>query len=244
MPLEAMCREAARLGVVGFDGVPLEQWPTLKKFGLIPTLARGGGVTIENGIIQQRLQNELVKSQEAFIDKCAAEGCPNILIVGGQRNGMPYAQAADHAVEFLNLVKSRAEEKRVTLCLEVMNSKYQDPDLGRKDQVCDRLDWALDVCTRVNSPRVKILFDIYHVQITDGDIVDNIRAHFPLIGHFHTGGVPGRHEIDDTQELNYGFIFRTIADLGFAGYVAHEYDPTPGGDPVRILERVFRITDV
>ena len=150
-----------------------------------------------------------------LIDKCAANVCPNILIVGGQRNGMFYAEGATHAAAFLNRVKDHAEEMNVTLCLEVMNSKYSDPALGRKDQVCDHLDWAVNVCTRVNSPRVKILFEIYHVQIMDGNIIANIKACLPLIGHFHTGGVPGRHEIDDTQELNYGLIFRTIADLGY-----------------------------
>ncbi len=244
MLLDDMCREAARLGAVGFDGVALANWPTLAKFGLIPTLARGGGITIEGGIIRKQLQSEQVKSMEDFIDACAGHGCPNILIPGGQRNGMSYAEGADNAVAFFNRVKSRAEEKGVTFCLEVMNTKYQDPKLGRSDQVCNRLSWAGEVCTRVNSPRVKILFDIYHVQITDGDIVANIRKYFPLIGHFHTGGVPGRHELDETQELNYGFIFRTIADLGYAGYVAHEYDPTPGRDPILSLEKVFTITDV
>jgi hydroxypyruvate isomerase len=244
MPLEDMCREAARLGAGGFDAVPPEQWPTLKRFGLTPTLARGGGISIENGIIHKQLHRELAMSLRELIDTCATHGCPNVLIVGGQRNGMSYVEGASHAVAFLNRVKGHAEEKNVTLCLEVMNSKYADPALGRKDQVCDHLDWAVELCTRVNSPRVKILFDIYHVQIMDGNIIANIKACFPLIGHFHTGGVPGRHEIDETQELNYGFIFRTIADLGYTGHIAHEYDPAPGHDPIRILEKVFATTDV
>jgi hydroxypyruvate isomerase len=244
MPLDDMCREAARLGAVGFDGLPSEQWPTLQKFGLISTIGLGGGMTIENGIIQKQMHNELVKSTEEFIDTCATHGCPDAAIVGGQRRGMSYAEGAANAVAFLNRVKNHAEDKRVTLCLEVMNSKYEDPTLGRKDQICDHLDWAVEVCSQVNSPRVKILFDIYHVQIMDGNIAANIRAHLPLIGHFHAAGVPGRHEIDETQELNYGFIFRTIADLGFTGYIAHEYDPSPGSDPIRVLEKVFTIADV
>lgn len=244
MSLDDMCREAARLGAAGFDGIPQDQWPTLKKFGLISTLGLGGGITIENGIIQKRLQDGLAKSLAEFIDFCATHGCPNAAIVGGQRHGMSYTEGSDSAVAFLNRVKSRAEDKGVNLCLEVMNSKYQDPALGRRDQFCDHLDWAVEVCSRVNSPRVKILFDIYHVQIMDGNIVANIRAHLPLIGHFHTGGIPGRHEIDETQELNYGFVFRTIADLGYTGYIAHEYDPTPGSDPIRSLEKVFDITSV
>jgi hydroxypyruvate isomerase len=242
MRFEDMCREAARLGAVGFDAVSPDQWPALKRFGLTPTLARG--VSIEHGIIQEQLHSELTRSISELIDKCAADGCPNILIVGGQRNGMSYADGANRAAAFLNRVKGHAEEKNVTLCVEVMNSKYADPAIGRKDQICDHLDWAVDLCTHVNSPRVKVLFDIYHVQIMDGNIIANIQAAFPFIGHFHTGGVPGRHEIDETQELNYGLIFRTIAGLGYRGVVAHEYDPTPGRDPIRSLEEVFSITDV
>jgi hydroxypyruvate isomerase len=244
MPLEDMCREASRLGAVGFDAQPPEAWSTLKRFGLTPTLARGGGISIEAGIIHEQLHSDLVSSLGELIDLCAENGCPSILIVGGQRNGMSYAEGAYHAAAFLNRVKSHAEQKNVTLCLEVMNSKYADPAFGRKDQVCDHLDWAVELCTRVNSPRVKILFDIYHVQIMDGNIIANIQACLPLIGHFHTGGVPGRHEIDETQELNYGLVFRTIAELGYRGVIAHEYDPTPGRDPVRSLEKVFAITDV
>jgi hydroxypyruvate isomerase len=239
-----MCREAARLGAVGFDGVPPERWPILRKFGLISTMALGGGMTFENGIIQKQLETDLVKSLGEFIDNCATQGCPSAAIIGGQRKGMSYAEGADNAVAFLNRVKGRAEDKNVNLCLEVMNNKYQDPALGRSDQICDHLDWAVEVCSRVDSPRVKILFDIYHVQIMDGNIAANIKAHLPLLGHFHTAGVPGRHEIDETQELNYGFIFRRIADLGYTGYIAHEYDPTPGRDPIKMLEKVFAITDV
>ncbi len=244
MPMEEMCRHAVRLGAVGFDFVPAAQWPTLKKFGLMATGALGGGITIETGIIQKQVHDELVPSVEAFIDRCAENGVPNAGVSGGQRKGMSYAEGATNAVAFLNRVKGRAEEKGVTVLLEVMNSKYKDPAIGRVDQVCDHLDWAVDVCTRVNSPRVKILFDIYHVQTADGNLVANMRNCFPLIGHFHTGGVPGRHELDETQELNYGFIFRTIADLGYKGYIAHEYDPTPGRDPVESLEKVMAIADV
>src|SRR5258708_6906894 len=214
MPLEDMCREAARLGAVGFDAQPLESWPTLKRFGLTPTLARGGGISIEAGIIHEQMHSDLVRSISELIDLCAVNGCLSILIVSGQRNGMSYAEGATHAATFLNRVKSHAEKKNVTLCLEVMNSKYADPALGRKGQVCDHLDWAVELCTRVNSPRVKILFDIYHVQIMDGNIIANIRACFPLIGHFHTGGASGRHGNGQTQEANFSFVCSTLSDAG------------------------------
>jgi hydroxypyruvate isomerase len=242
--MEDMLQTGARLGAVGFDMLPPAQWPALKKLGMVPTMATGGGVSIENGIIHKEMHDDMVKTLEPFIDTCAAAGCANTLIAGGQRKGLSYAEGAANAVAFLNRVKGRAEEKGVNLCVEVMNDKYQNPAIGRVDQVGNHLSWVVDVCTRVNSPRVKILFDIYHVQIMDGNVAENIKASFPLIGHFHTAGVPGRHEPDESQELNYPYIFRTIADLGYTGYVAHEYDPTPGGDPVRALEKVFVLTDV
>jgi hydroxypyruvate isomerase len=242
--IEVMCKEAVRLGAAGMDFFPQEQWPTIKKFGLVPSGANGGGITVENGIIRKQMHDDLQKSLEQLIDQCALNGCPDALIVGGQRKGMSYSEGADNAVAFLNRVKDHAEAKGVTLCMEIMNTKYEDPKIGRIDQICSHLDWAVDVCTRVNSPRVKILFDIYHAQIMDGNIIANIKSTFPFIGHFHTGGVPGRNEIDETQELNYKFILTTIADLGFTGYVAHEYDPAPGRDPILSLEKVIAVADV
>jgi hydroxypyruvate isomerase len=244
MPLEEMCRQAARIGFQGFAGASQQDWPTLKKYGLTPSLSVGGGISLNEGIIHKELHDEQVKSLGTFIDTAVTAGCSDILIIGGQRHGMPYAEAADTAVAFLNRVKSRAEDKGVNLSVEVMNTKYKDPALGREDQICDHVSWAADVCQRVNSPRVKILFDIYHVQIMDGNIVANIRQYFPLIGQFHTGGVPGRHEMDDNQELNYRFIASVIAGLGFGGFVAHEYDPAPANDPIRSLEKSFALMDV
>ena len=142
MPLEEMCREAARLGAVGFDAQSPEAWPTLKRFGLTPTLARGGGISIEAGIIHEQMHSDLVRSIGELIDLCAVNGCPSILIVGGQRNGMSYAEGATHANAFLNRVKSHAEQKNVTLCLEVMNSKYADPALGRTRIPSVRSTWT------------------------------------------------------------------------------------------------------
>jgi hydroxypyruvate isomerase len=201
-------------------------------------------VTFEDGLIRKELHDKLVESVRANLDLCAANGCPNMISVGGQRRGMSYEEGADNAVAFLNRVKAHAEDKGVTICLEVMNNKFTDPALGRVDQICNHVAWGVDVCKRVNSPRVKILFDIYHAQIMDGDVCHNIRENIQWIGHFHTGGVPGRHEIDDTQELNYRFIAKTIADLGFTGYVSHEYRPAPGRDPIQSFAQAMDIMDV
>lgn len=244
MPFEDRCREAARLGCVGFDLVRPNDWPVLKKYGLIPTMAPMRGVTMEYGIIHKEAHEKALGPLGEAIDECASGGCPNIIMVGGQRKGMPDAEGADNAVAFLNRIKARAEDKGVTICMEVMNSKLQDPLLGRADQICDHIAWAADVVKRVDSPRVKILCDIYHLQIMDGDICRNIQNNYPYIAHFHTGGVPGRHEIDDTQELNYRFIAKTIADLGYTGYIAHEFRPAPGRDPLQSLKQAIEIMTV
>ena len=244
MPFDDMCRIAAEQGIHGFDLIGANDWPTLKKYGLKPLMGATGGVSFENGIIRKELHDGLEKSVRANIDQCAAGGCPNMSTVGGQRRGMSYEEGADNAVAFFNRIKAHAEDKQVTVCIEIMNSKFMDSTIGRWDQICDHLAWGVGVIKRVNSPRVKILFDIYHVQIMDGDVVHNIRQNIQYISHFHTGGVPDRHEIDETQELNYRFIAQAIVDAGFAGYVSHEYRPAAGHDPVASLKRAIEIMDV
>jgi len=244
MSFEDMCRVAAEQGIHGFDLIGPNDWPTLKKYGLKPLMGATGGVGFENGVIRPEFHDALVKSVSANIDVCAAGGCPNMITVGGQRKGMSYEEGADNAVAFFNRIKAHAEDKQVTVCMEIMNSKFKDNAIGRWDQICDHLAWGVGVVKRVNSPRVKMLFDIYHVQIMDGDIVRNLRDNIQYISHFHTGGVPDRHEIDETQELNYRFIAQAIVDAGFTGYVSHEYRPKPGNDPVQSLKRAIEIMDV
>jgi hydroxypyruvate isomerase len=244
LTFDDMCREAARLGYVGFDLTGPPDWPTLEKHGLICTMAPAMGVTIRDGLIRPELHQAIERSMHEEIDLCAARKFPNIITVGGERRGIGYEEGKEHCAALLNRVKSHAEDQGITICIEVVNSKYKDPEYGRADAIFDRLAWGADVCRRVNSPRVKMLFDIYHVQIMEGDVCANIREYFPLIGHFHTAGVPGRHEIDESQELNYRFVAQTIADLGFSGYVAHEYRPTPGRDPLESLRRTYEIMDV
>jgi hydroxypyruvate isomerase len=238
VPLDDMCRAAAKAGCVGFDLIPYQEWPILKKHGLIPTMEHDDRVTFEDGIIHPEVHAIAEKATHESIDRCAANGCPNTIVVGGQRRGMPYEQGIDNAVAFLNKVKAHAEDKGVTVLLEPVNP------VDRPDQILNRLGLTVEICKRVNSPRVKLLFDIYHAQRIDGDVVENIRRYYPWIGHFHTAGVPGRHEIDDTQELNYHFIAQAIADLEYAGIIAHEWRPSPGRDPVKSLEQAVRIMTV
>jgi hydroxypyruvate isomerase len=237
--LDDCCRQAADAGIQGFDLLTPDDWPTAKKYGLVPSMASGGGGTIP--VALNRIENHarIEASMREMIDKAAASGVPNLITFSGNRAGMPEAEGADNCVAFLNRVKAQAEDKGVTICMEYLNSK-----VNHKDYMFDHLPWGVDVMKRVNSPHVKILFDIYHAQIMDGDIVRNIRDNFQWIGHFHTGGNPGRHEIDDTQELNYHFVMKAIADLGYTGFVSHEYSPAEGHDPGDSLRKAMEICTV
>jgi hydroxypyruvate isomerase len=240
MGLEDCCREAARLGVRGFDLIGPADWPTLKKYGLTPSMyPLGPGGSIPDALNRRENHDRIEKSLLAAIDESAANGVPNIITFSGNRRGMPDAEGADHCVALLNKVKAHAEDKGVTICMELLNSK-----VNHKDYMFDHLAWGVDVMQRVNSPRVRILYDIYHAQIMDGDIVRNIRDNIQWIAHFHTGGNPGRHDIDESQELNYHFVAQAIADLGFSGFISHEYSPAPGHDPIAVLTKALEICDV
>jgi hydroxypyruvate isomerase len=237
MSLEDSCKIAADCGIVGYDLIGPADWPTLKKYGLIPTMyPPGPGGTIPDSLNRKDLHADLEKKMHATIDESKANGVPNIITFSGNRKGMADAEGAENCVAFLNRVKAHAEDQGINVCMEYLNSK-----VNHKDYMFDHIAWGVDVMKRVNSPRVKILFDIYHAQIMDGDIVHNIRDYFQYIGHFHTGGNPGRHEIDDTNELNYRFVAQAIADLNYTGYVGHEYSPAQGRDPVASLKQAMQI---
>jgi len=238
MSFDDKCRGAARLGCKGFDLVGPADWPTLKKYGLLPTMYPGAAGTIMDALNRPENHDRLERSVHAAIEEASANGVPNLITFSGNRNGMEDSEGANHTATFLNRVKTHAEEKGVTICIEYLNSK-----VNHKDYMFDHIGWGVDVVKRVNSPRVKILFDIYHAQIMDGNVVRNIRENIPWIGHFHTGGNPGRHEIDQTQELNYRFIAQSIADLKFEGYVAHEFIPE-AADMWASLNRAMEIFDV
>jgi hydroxypyruvate isomerase len=239
MSLDDCCREAARLGIKGFDLIGPADWPTLKKYGLIPSMyPAGAGGTIPDALNRKDNHERIEQSISAAIDQAAEAGAPNVITFSGNRKGMDDREGADNCVAFLNKVKAHAEDKGVTICMEYLNSK-----VNHKDYMFDHIAWGVDVMKRVNSPRVKILFDIYHAQIMDGDIVRNIRDNFQWISHFHTGGNPGRHDIDESQELNYRFIAQAIADLNYTGFISHEYSPAQGHDPIATLNKAIEICD-
>ena len=255
--IEYCCREASRLGIKGFDFCDdPNDWPTLKKYGLINSMYRlefGGGLSGGRGPAGPGGWNAIGTPDEggqfeaaihAGIDRAAANGFPNILLQAGDHNKLSYDQGADNAVAFCNKVKAHAEDKGVTLCMELVNSKGQGAPPPNIGYMFDHMAWGVDVMKRVNSPRVKILCDIFHLQLMDGNVTQNIRDNYQYIGHFHTGGVPGRHELDETQELNWRFIAQAILDLGYTGFISHEWSPTPGRDPIASLDKVIGIIDV
>ena len=238
------CKEAARLGCYGFDLVGPADWPTMKKYGLVPTMGPMSFAGLSDGLVRKEQWPEIEKKLHEEVETCVAGGCKGIITFAGQKKGMSYEEGMDLTVAFMNRVKSYLEDKQVTLCMENANSRYPDNVLGRPDQLCDHAAWGFEMCKRVNSPGVKMLFDIYHHQTMDGNVAAMIKDNFPWIFHFHCAGVPARHEIDGTQELNYRFIAQTIVDLGYTGYIAHEYRPTPGRNSLEALEAGIQILDV
>lgn len=237
MAFEDRCKMAAELGVQGYDLIGPKDWPTLKKYGLVPTMANGGGGTIADALNRVENHDRIEKSMRELIDQCSAFGSPNLITFSGNANGQKDDEGIENCVKFLNKVKAQAEDKGVNICMEYLNSK-----VNHKDYQFDDMRYGVEVCKRVNSPRVRILYDMYHVQIMEGDIIRMMRDNFQWIAHFHTAGNPGRHEMDDTQEMNYRGIAKAIADLNFTGYVAHEY--TPLRDPRKSLEETLAIFDV
>jgi hydroxypyruvate isomerase len=234
--LDDLAREGARIGLKGIDLISHEDWPVVQKYGLIPTMTPGAA-TIPDGFNRKENHDRLVREMEENITRAAAAGVPNVITFSGNRRGQLDAEGADNCVLGLNRVKRMAEDKGVTICMELLNSK-----VDHHDYQCDHTAWGVQVIRRVDSPRVKLLYDIYHMQIMEGDIIRTVRENINYIAHFHTGGVPGRHELDGTQELQWRAIAAAIVETGFTGYFAHEFVPTR--DPLKSLEEAVRLCDV
>jgi hydroxypyruvate isomerase len=237
IPLEDFAKFASEIGLKGIDLLnDPNDWPVVKKYGLIPTMVSGAG-TIPDACNRKDLHDKLEKEFQTNIPRAAENGVPNVITFSGNRKGMSDGEGLENTVEILNRVKGIAEKHNVTICMELLNSK-----VNHKDYMFDHTAWGVEVIKRVNSPRVKILYDIYHAQIMEGDIIRTIRQNIQYIAHFHTGGNPGRNELDDTQELNWRTVAKTIADLNFQGYVAHEFEPKR--DPLTSLREAVTLCDV
>jgi len=235
-PLENLCQTGAKIGLSGIDLVNHDDWPTVQKYGLVPAMTPGAG-TIPDAWNRVENHERLVAEMRANIERAAAAKVPNVITFSGNRRGMPDPEAKDNCVAGLNRVKKMAEDSNVMICLELLNSK-----IDHHDYQCDHTAWGVEVIKRVDSPKVKLLYDIYHMQIMEGDIIRTIRDNIQYIAHFHTGGVPGRHELDDTQELQWRTVTKAIADLNFQGYMAHEFIPTR--DPMTSLAEAVKLCTV
>jgi hydroxypyruvate isomerase len=235
--MEEIAREAARLGLKGLDLIGEKDWPILKKYGLLPTMAPPAGHSLADGINRQERHDEVEKPFREALVRAAEAGASNLIVLSGNRRGLPDEAGLEACAAFLGRVKALAEDRGITICLELLNSKVNHPDYQ-----CDHTAWGVEVMKRVGSPRVKLLYDIYHMQIMEGDIIRTIRQNIQYIGHFHTAGNPGRHEIDESQELNYRPIAQAIVDAGYTGYFAHEYGPLK--DPLESMNRAIEICDV
>jgi hydroxypyruvate isomerase len=236
LPIDQLIREAKRIGFAALELVGRPHWDAIRQAGLRIACV-GGHASIADGLNRrenhQRIEAEIRKN----IDLAVEYEIPNLVCLSGNRHGLPDDQGIANTVEGFKRVAKYAEEKNVTLCLELLNSK-----VDHKDYQCDRTEWGVEVCRRVGSPRVKLLYDIYHMQIMEGDLIRTIGKHYEYIGHFHTGGNPGRNEIDQTQEIYYPAVLKAIADKGYTGYIGHEF--IPKGNPVTALERAFEISTV
>jgi hydroxypyruvate isomerase len=234
--LDDLCEAAKSIGYRSVELLDEADWPVPKKHGLECAMANGFG-TIPVGFNRPDHHDKLVADAEVMIPKVAAAGVPNIVVFSGNRAGLSDGEGIANCIAGLKRVTPTAERHGVTLCLEMLNSK-----VDHKDYQADHTAWAVQVVQGVASPRLKLLYDIYHMQIMEGDVIATIRANAQHIAHFHTGGVPGRAEIDDTQELNYRRVMQAIADLGFTGFVGQEF--VPKRDPLTSLKQAYEICDV
>ena len=240
MPLETLCRHAAAMGIQSVELVEPKDWPILKKHGLMCAIA--GSHSFTKGLCDPENHDACIESLRSRIDECATGGVPSVITFSGVGGRIPSDVGLKNTVAGLKQVIGLAEKKKVNVCLEVLNTRVDKPMIGVPGYLCDTVEWAVEVCRQIGSARMKVLFDVFHVQIMQGDIIARIRQYHEFIGHYHTAGVPGRNEIDDTQEINYPPIMRAIVETGYKGYVGHEF--IPKRDPVKSLQQAVAICDV
>ncbi len=234
-PLEKLAAYCAKIGIKSIELTGPDEWPILKKHGLICAMSGSHGIVKRLNRIENH-QECLAKIRES-IEVTAEAGFPNVIAFSVNRAGMDDQEGLKNCVIALKQVAGFAEKKKITICLELLNSKR-----SHADYMCDRTHWGVKVCKQVGSPRVKLLYDIYHMQVQEGDVIATIAESKDYIGHYHTAGVPGRNEIDDTQELYYPAIMRAIVETGFKGYVGQEF--MPKRDPFKSLAEAVKICDV
>jgi hydroxypyruvate isomerase len=236
IPLDQLAAAAKGIGYQSIELVTPEEFPTVQAAGLTCAMLSGADA-IDRGFNRAQHHDQLKIALADHIEFAAKHGLPNVICFSGNRRGMSDEEGLEHCTAGLKQIVGLAEKKNVTICMELLNSR-----VDHADYMCDRTPWGVELVKQVGSPRFKLLYDIYHMQIMEGDVIRTIRDNKDYIGHYHTGGNPGRHEIDETQELNYPAIMRAIVETGYDGYVAQEF--IPARDPLTSLAEGFRVCDV
>lgn len=236
--LDDLCKAAKEMGMSSIELQGPEEWPTIKKYGLTCAMPWGAGKGIVDGWNDPKLHDELLASFEDVIPKAANAGLDKIITFSGNRKGLSDEQGLENCAKGLKRLMKTAEKYKVTVSMELLNSK-----VNHKDYQCDHTKWGVELAKMIGSERFKLLYDIYHMQIMEGDVIATIKEYHPYISHYHTGGVPGRAEIDETQELYYPAIVKAILDTGYKGHIAQEFVPKRP-DVLESLKQSVKICDV
>ncbi len=235
-PIEKLCEVANQIGLKGIDLVGKKDWPVLKAHGLVCSMI--GSHSIGKGFNRVENHEECIRAVRQGIDDAAEAGFPNVICFSGNRAGLDDETGLKNCAEGLKKIVGYAEEKKITLCMELLNSKR-----NHKDYQCDRTAWGARLVDAVGSERFRLLYDIYHMQIDEGDVIATIKeSAAKYFGHVHTAGVPGRNDIDDSQELYYPAIMKALVGTGYKGFVSHEFSAK--GDKIKALSTAARICDV
>lgn len=238
LSLDKLCAVAKEIGLKAIDLVGPNDWDTLKKNGLDSSMCNGAEINLTDGWNSRNYHDQLIKNYTEMIPLVAKAGYKNLICFSGNRRGMDDETGLNNSAEGLKKVMALAEKHKVVLVMELLNSK-----INHKDYQCDRTAWGVELARRIGSESFKLLYDIYHMQVDEGDVIHTIRDSHPYIAHYHTAGVPGRNEIDDTQELYYPAIMKAILSTGFKGYVAQEFIPKQD-DKIASLKKAVEICDV
>lgn len=238
IPLDKLCEAAKSMGITSIDLLKPSEWGTAAKYGLTSAMAYASDLGLTRGFNDPTLHEKLLKDYAENIPKAAGAGLKNVICFSGNANGLNLQQGLENCARGLEPVLKVAQKYSVTVCMELLNSK-----VDHKDYQCDHTSWGVQLCEELGSENFKLLYDIYHMQIMEGDVIATITKNIRYIAHFHTGGVPGRHEIDDTQELFYPAVMKAIVKTGYAGFVAQEFIPSRT-DKLASLKKAIEICDV
>jgi len=238
IPMEELLQHFNSLGIKAMDLVGPEEWPLLKKYNIHASMCWGAELGLTDGWCDPKFHAQLIKNYSEMIPKVAEAGYTNLICFSGNRRGMDDSVGLQNCSNGLKQILPLAEKHNVIIHMELLNSK-----IDHADYMCDHTSWGVELCKKLNSNNFKLLYDIYHMQIMEGDIIRNIQDYHQYIGHYHTGGNPGRHEIDETQELFYPAIMKAILKTGYKGYVAQEFVPT-WDNPIASLKQAITICDV